>query len=435
MNSQKLTNYKILKLTLLFSILVFAFWRSPYIFLNGRFIGEEATHHFIYALENTFLKNLFYYVDEAGYFNLLPNILLEISTKIPIEFAPLITVYGSFIFIILLPYLCLFRDSQFLDNENKKIIASLVLFLSPPFIPEIWINSLNSQIYLCFISILILFMINLSCTQKILNHILLLLAGLSGIYTCALLPLFGSKFYVNKTRYNFINLIILLATNLLQSILIIYSKSSGKLHTSVLKNDFTFEIVPNFFYNIITKPFFGRELTHLVWNEIFIIINNSFLIFFISLFIIFFSFFIFKFKMIIIFFKKNKVFLNLILIFIIISVVILVGSLNNQVGGRYAVIPGTLLILCALEILYKTLNSYLKSISFILIFLSITAGIYEFRPNQKNIHEDQYIKFLDCIDCPDWKSEVKVWKNDNNYIIKIWPYPKKSLNLSKIKIN
>ena len=98
-------------------------------------------------------------------------------------------------------------------------------------------------------------------------------------------------------------------------------------------------------------------------------------------------------------------------------------------------IPGTLLILCALEILYKTLNSYLKSISFILIFLSITAGIYEFRPNQKNIHEDQYIKFLDCIECPDWKSEVKLWKNDNNYIIKIWPYPKKSLNLSKIKIN
>ena len=435
MNSKKLTNYKLLKLTLLFSILIFSFWRSPYIFQNGRFIGEEATYHFIYALENTFLKNLFYYADVAGYINLLPNILLEIATKVPIKFAPLITVYGSFFFIILLPYFCLFRDSQFLDNENKKILASLVLFLSPPFVPEIWINSLNSQIYLCFISILIFFMINLSRTQKNLNHILLLLGGLSGIYTCALLPLFGLKFYENKTRYNFVNMIILLVTNLLQSILIIHSKLNEKLHTSVLKNDFTFEIVPNFFYNIITKPFFGRELTHLIWNKIFIIIDNSFLIFFISFFIIFFSFFIFQFKKIIFFFKKNKIFLNLVLIFIIISAIILVGSLNNQVGGRYAVISGTLLILCALEISYKTLNSYLKSISFILIFLSIAAGIYEFRPNKKNIHEDQYIKFLDCIECPDWKSEIEIWKNDNNYIIKIWPYPQKTLDLSKIKIN
>ena len=435
MNLQKLINYKFLKLTLLCLILAIAFWRSPYIFLNGRFIGEEATHHFIYALENTFLKNLFYYDNVAGYFSLLPNILLWISTKIPIEFAPLITVYGSFFFIILLPYLCLFRDSQFLGNENKKIMASLILFLSPTFVPEIWLNSLNSQIYLCLISILILFMINLNHTKKILNHILLLLGGLSGIYTCALLPLFGLKFYLNKTRYNFMNVIILLTTNLLQLILIIYSKLNNKLHASVLENDFTPEIVVNFFYNIIAKPFFGRELTYLIWDKIFIIIDNNFAIFFISLFIILLSFVIFKYKEIKFFFKNNIVFLNLVIIFMIISTIILVGSLYNQVGGRYAVIPGTLLILCVLEISYKTFNVYIKSFSFILIFLSITAGIYEFRPHQNNIHEDQYIKFLDCINCPDWKSEINIWKNDKNYTIGIWPYPQKNLNLSNIKIN
>ena len=93
MQSNKYFNYKTLKIILLSLILVISFWRSPYIFLNGRFIDEEARKHLIYALQNPFLKNLFYYDVLAGYLNLLPNILLWAATKIRIEFAPLITVY------------------------------------------------------------------------------------------------------------------------------------------------------------------------------------------------------------------------------------------------------------------------------------------------------------------------------------------------------
>ena len=438
MQSNKYFNYKTLKIILLSLILVISFWRSPYIFLNGRFIDEEARKHLIYALQNPFLKNLFYYDVLAGYLNILPNILLWAATKVRIEFAPLITVYGSFFFIILLPYLCLFRESKFLDKENKKIIASLILFLSPPFVPEIWINSLNSQIYFCLISILILFMINLNHKQKIINQVLLLLGGLSGIYTCALFPLFGFKFLLEKTKYNFINALLLLTTSLIQLTLIFYSKLTNSLHPSVLSNNFTFDIITNFFYNIIVKPFFGRELTHLMWNKVFVIINNSYFVFFSLLTIALVTLAILRFKIISSFFKENKVFSNLIVIFSIISLIILFGSINNQVGGRYAVVPGSILILCTLEFFYRTQNLYLKYFSIILIILSLASGINQFRPYQKNIHEDQYIKFLDCINCPDWKSEINIWKNDKNYTIGVWPYPSKNLilpNLPNIKIN
>ena len=91
-----------------FSIFIISFWRSPFIFTNARFIGEEATHHFVFALEHSFVKNLLYYDDFAGYYNLIPNLLLGVASLIPIELAPYITVYGSFAFIILLPYFCLF---------------------------------------------------------------------------------------------------------------------------------------------------------------------------------------------------------------------------------------------------------------------------------------------------------------------------------------
>ena len=63
-----------------------------------------------------------------------------------------------------------------------------------------------------------------------------------------------------------------------------------------------------------------------------------------------------------------------------------------------------------------------------MIISSLIFGIYEFRPPTTNV-KHQYIKFLDCVNCPVWKEEVKKWKLDNSYVIKIWPYPSKALIL------
>ena len=204
---------------------------------------------------------------------------------------------------------------------------------------------------------------------------------------------------------------------------------NNALHSSVLENDFSFDLLINFFYNIIAKSFLGRELTHLIWDKIFLIINHSYLVFFSLISFVFLTFIILKFKSIIIFIRNNYVLFNLIIIFLIISIIISLGSLGDQVGGRYAVIPGALLILCVLEILYKTTNSYLKSVSAILLFISLIVGMYDFRPHYR------YLKLLDCINCPDWKSEIKIWKSNKDHIIGIWPYPLKILDLLNKKIN
>ena len=60
---------------------------------------------------------------------------------------------------------------------------------------------------------------------------------------------------------------------------------------------------------------------------------------------------------------------------------------------------------------------------------SILSGIYEFRPPVKNI-KHQYIKYLDCLNCPNWENEIKKFKSDKNYFLKIWPYPKKNMSLN-----
>ena len=67
-----------------------------------------------------------------------------------------------------------------------------------------------------------------------------------------------------------------------------------------------------------------------------------------------------------------------------------------------------------------------------LLISSLVTGIYEFRPKYKiNLKNPDlnYLKELDCLNCPEWKSEVKIWRNDKNYVIGLWPYPRKKLDL------
>ena len=135
---------KKIKYAILLSIILISFYRSPYILLNGRFIGEEASHHYSYALNNSFYENLLYFDITAGYYNFTPNFFTWFATLFPIERAPLITVYGSLFIILLLPYLTLFRESKLFNTSKKKFLGSLLLFISPPFVAELWLNTLNS---------------------------------------------------------------------------------------------------------------------------------------------------------------------------------------------------------------------------------------------------------------------------------------------------
>ena len=67
----------------------------------------------------------------------------------------------------------------------------------------------------------------------------------------------------------------------------------------------------------------------------------------------------------------------------------------------------------------------------ILILLSIIAGFYEFRPKVKNISNNHHsLKNLDCLNCPIWQEEVKKFREDNSYELKIWPYHNKSMQLN-----
>ena len=158
--------------------------------------------------------------------NLIVNLLTELSTYVPLIYAPLVTVYGSFAIILIPLLLILFEDSYLFKNDKQKFIGGLIFFITYPNVPEIWVNSVNSQIYLFFISLLILYLKPSNEKNKIMAPSLLLLSGLSGIYTCILTPLYFLKYYYTKAKNDLINSIILIFCSFLQLSLIIYSKFS-----------------------------------------------------------------------------------------------------------------------------------------------------------------------------------------------------------------
>ncbi len=256
-----------------------------------------------------------------------------------------------------------------------------------------------------------------------LNLLIILLAGFTGVYTCVLLPIFFFKYLKFKTLQDKYNLIILLFCTISQLILIVFAKTTnllyeGKLHTVDIN------LINNYFYNVPVKAFLGKNLSQFIFNNLNINTQLAFfLIYILSLLIA--AYLIYYFKKNKNIFNNNKfVFNSLLYSFFSISVLVLIGGVGEYVGGRYAALPSFYLITLALFLAIITNNLNLKIFLHLILFISILSGAYEFKNNNK------LKKYLICVDCPNWSFEVEKFNKDNNYDIKIWPYPQKSMKLN-----
>lgn len=414
-----------IKLMLILTFIVLSFLRSPYIFFKGRFMAEDGELYFKSAFEKNFFEHLFYFAPNAGYYNFIANFLSEISTYFPIYSAPLIVAYGSLFFIILPIILILFKNSYLFKNDFQKIVACFLFFITTPNSPEIWANSINSQIYLFLSSFLILYFKYENNLVRPFEKFILLLSGLSGIYSCILTPLFFIKFYLKKTKNNFYNFLILFFCTLIQSSLIFYTKINNSLYARKL--DLASEPIfylKTIIYSFFAKPIFGRELLQNLDSLFFDLFKNSYSLIIFFLLIIISIFYIIRTNFID-FLKKDKIIQSLILIYFLVLAVIFIGSDNFPPSGRYAAIPGLLFLISLYYVSINFDNKYFKNFLNFLIILSILVGVYEFRPNSK------YIKFLDCVNCPEWKNEVLKWESNSEYSIKIWPYHRKAFHLNR----
>ena len=406
------------KLVLFLSILLIFFYKSPYILLNGRFVAEEGDFFFRNAYLFGPIKGLTQVFWGSSYFNLWPNISAVLSTLVPLEYSPLVSVYCAAILQIYLFIFIIFSKSSFIISNFDKTIISLVVLASPPMVAEVWLNNLGAQVYFTILTVLIFFQKDIS--KNIFNKlspIILFLSGMTSLLPCILSPFFLFKYLKKKSKYNLINFIVISSVTVFQSVIFIYSRVQH-LHLMGENTRFmiSFDKLINYIYNVPVKSFLGRDLTQFIYNY-FLSSTNIFLL---ACLIILISMIIFIYSLLK--FKNDKIFPYLLIFFLLLSMVAFFGSKVEQVQGRFALVPGILLIFITYRI-FQISSHKIRIFSLILVVISLTAGFYEYK--SRNI----YPQFLTCIDCPNWKNEVKKWKNDNSYRLKIWQYPVKEMSL------
>jgi len=459
-------------LIFLFFLILVSALRSTHIFFDGRFLGEEATLFFKNSYNNGWYLGILSLYLEGGYYNFFPRIASVLATLVPLEYAPLVTSQLSFLVLVYLFLIILYGQSFIFKTKLQKILFCLLVLLAPPFVPEVWLNSLNAQVYFGIITLVILYLKNNQNNFfKYLNPFFLFLAGMSSLYSCVITPFFFIKYFLSKTKENFINFLIIFITSIFQTFIIFYSTFSAQIYFAKF-NFASFDArFVNFFYNIIAKTFFPREVIVAFANFITSFLVKTALLkdifdittmntmpesskvtfAYISICL---TFLLFCILVVFLYLKSKKIreydfiLLSLISIFLFESLLIILGS-SEVFGGRYAVVPGFILILIVFRINFSTSNKLIKKFTFCLLLICLTTGIYQFRPNNSHItlldcktDENRHwlgfkkrelviqtkekngtktIRKLNHV-CKPWKEQVKNWRKDSNQELNVWPH-------------
>ena len=247
-------------------LLTIFFYRSPFIFLNGRFMAEEGSVYFANAYQFGFLYSFLFVDLTSGYINLWANISGILANLFSLKFAPLVSNYLALIPKIFIIILVLYNKSILLVKFEYKVLVCFLIFLSPTNVPEIWLNSINSQIFFCIISFILVFSHYEGNRINYFHLILIFIAGLTGVYSCILFPVFFLKYIIFKNKQNLFNFLSIFVCSIIQLSLILYAKLSNILYEGKI-HSINFDIFINYTYNVFVKAFLGTSFTkYLYYN-------------------------------------------------------------------------------------------------------------------------------------------------------------------------
>ncbi len=385
-----MTNFHKNSYSLIFFLFIFVliFYRGPCFLTEGIFQSDEF-EFYKNAKENGLLNGLFYVYPGAGYFKLWTNISTTTASFFSFNDAKLITTYFSLLSYIIIFLLIYNLNSELFINLRYKIFAIFIVLLSPPMTPEIWMGSAHTREYFGILSFILIFYNPQyqSTFNKIIVNIFIFVSGLSSVWAVVLTPVYFIKFIFIKSKKNLSSFFSSLAASIIQ-VLIIFNQylfvnldldSSQRFQIEISK-------IFNFIYNVPIRSFFGSTIPKFLFLESNLYFQKGFdlVVYFLTLILILFTIFYII--------KKKDFILNLIFLsFILISGFSLIGSLYPDFsGGRYAVVPGVILIFLVLRVYTIEKNLLLKFITGFLLFFSVLTGLIEFKYKSPLPH------FLNC---------------------------------------
>jgi hypothetical protein len=162
--------------------------RIPEIIYPGRFFAEEGTIYFREAYTTPPARVL--RTTNLGYYSLYNKVAALVAVHaVPLVWAPVVT--GLFAFAAqMIPFaMILFSNFDGFPSLTRKIGACLLVLLVQPN-QEVWLNTINSQFFFCVSCGLVLISRPTRNACHVFRLCVLVLAGLTGVVSCLLLPLF-----------------------------------------------------------------------------------------------------------------------------------------------------------------------------------------------------------------------------------------------------
>ena len=340
------------------TILIIIFLREPCWLIEGSLKNNALGY--IKRKIKRFLENLFHIYDGTGALMFWSNITNSIITLFPINKAKILANYLTLIVYLTIFTYIYFAKSILFINYKHKIFAIFVILLSPPMTPEIWMSSAHLRGYFGILSFILLFQ-DFKNDKIIINRItnfLIFFSGICSIYAAALTPAYLLKFYLSKNKNDLNRFIFASLAFFIQFLIVVYYILTNISDTP--RFDFEISTLYSYFYNVPIRSFFGSNIPKIIFveTEIYKIQYFNFFIYITLISSLIFAFFYIK--------KKKDQNSNIIIIsLILISLLIILGTVQpGFVGGRYAVVPGVILIFLVLRFFIIEKNYILKNIFF-----------------------------------------------------------------------
>ena len=399
-----------------FGAILAVYLRAPELFHSPRFWAEDGKFFFSHFYNH---REWYELLRAWEYYRFLHNITAYSTVRLlPLEHAPLAFTVVSGLVALAPAAVIVFGHSLYWNTPFKKVLL-VALYLLVPFSQETWLNLNGTAYTLTLVSALIL-LSETTRKNEVSYRLLLLFAGLTGVLSCLLFPLFGIRAWVTREREHIVQFLLLLSCAVLQLTVVLYTDfihrdgthlriTPPSLETMILVAWLrTLVTVISVDWAVIFSGLFSSAIARPSQYSTYAVIYGATLLGVLWCLV-----------------KYAREF-NLLLLagcFLLLtgfSIFFGIGGAGNLAflhptnGMRYFYIPvvmlGFLLVSPLLRPRNNSSKTWMRWFSVGVATLMIHNGIQGY----------QYINVYEP-DWPQWREEVEKWRNDQAYRPKIWP--------------
>jgi len=407
-------------------VIIITVMRKPELLTTPRFYAEEGQSFFSYAYNHTLIDYIL--TPMYGYYALYNIIATYLATMPRLDMAPLATTYLAFITQIAVSFYAIYGNIPILNSDIKRLLAAISFPLLCP--SQVWLTTIGVQYWLCIMTLLILLEGYDSRVKAahVVKAIVLILTGLTGVLSCFMAPVFVFKWMKTRSKPIMLYSCVLCACLIIQVCVFITAlmHHDSSLHNRFVDRGFsviqmiymhTVLLFSKFFITEHTMdiPFINMTDTHLTETmnryacgihmfekyETTYFILTALLLLTIALLLL----------------KHNYAidYISIILSFIIIYALSITLSIDSSGGHRYRFAPMCMLMVFFIAS-YRTTalaeihNLFLATI----ICLIIGSQSVDFMHSMHFVYNDNW---------PHWNEEVRLWHQNKDHHLKIWPPP------------